>query len=165
MQKIRFVLMGVLLMNLTTLCQAKNSCAWLNEATASGLLGGDVVGNFAEATQDNPAVCTFVRQGAGFTRTLRITVEVTADATARLAEVAKVCGAGATPLKAIGNQALVCPADERKGTMGERVVGQVRNQIFTITMTGTLKGDPLLTRGELKARIYTAAEQVSGNLF
>jgi len=45
------------------------------------------------------------------------------------------------------------------------VVGRVRDQIFTITISTTLKNDPILTRDALKARIYTAAEQVAGNLF
>ncbi|MGA3344672.1 MAG: hypothetical protein ABSC76_07310 [Terracidiphilus sp.] len=42
--------------------------------------------------------------------------------------------------------------------MGERVVGRVRDQIFTITIDATLKGDPILTCDELKSRIYTADE-------
>ena len=49
--------------------------------------------------------------------------------------------------------------------MGERLVGRVRDQVFTITISTTLKNDPILTRDEIKSRIYTAAEQVSGNLF
>jgi hypothetical protein len=41
----------------------------------------------------------------------------------------------------------------------------VRNQVFTIDLNSTLKDDPILARDALKARIYTAAEQVAGNLF
>ena len=75
------------------------------------------------------------------------------------------CGADVSPLKAIGNEATACAADDRKGVMGERVVGRVRDQVFTIAISSTLKNDPILTREALKTRIYTAAEQVAGNLF
>jgi hypothetical protein len=37
--------------------------------------------------------------------------------------------------------------------------------VFTIAISSTLKNDPILTREALKTRIYTAAEQVAGNLF
>jgi hypothetical protein len=161
----RLALPGVCLIALATFCQAKNNCAWINEATASGLLGGDAEGEFTEASAGQPAVCAFTQNGAGVTRTLPVTVEQAPDGHARLESVAQACGGDVAPLKAIGNEALMCAADDRKGALGERVVGRVRDQIFTITIGTTLKGDPLLTREALKARIYTAAEQVSGNLF
>ena len=82
-----------------------------------------------------------------------------------MAAIAQGCGADVAPLKAIGNEALVCAADDRKAGIGERVVGRVRDQVFTITIASTLKNDPLMTRDVLKVKIYTAAEQVSGNLF
>ena len=158
-------LLGLLLIWLPVTAHAKNNCPWINEATASGLLGGDATGDFAEAAPGQPAVCTFTQQSDGVTRTLRLTVEVAADPEARLKAVAQSCGSDALPLKAIGNSATVCSADERKGLLGERVVGRVRDQVFTITFKTTLKGDPTMTRDALKAHIYTAAEQVAGNLF
>jgi hypothetical protein len=94
-----------------------------------------------------------------------VTVEIAGDPHARLGLIAQTCGADAAALRAIGNEALICAANEQKNQMGERVVGRVRDQVFTITIDTTLKNDPVLTRDELKARIYTAAEQVSGNLF
>jgi hypothetical protein len=148
-----------------SLCHAKNDCPWLNEATASGFLGGSALGDFTAAATGKPAVCTFVEQEANFTRTLTITVEIAADAHARMSEVAQICGAGASTLKAIGNEALVCPANDRKAGMGERVVGRVRDQVFTVTIGTTLKDDQEMTRDALIAKIGTAAEQVAGNLF
>jgi hypothetical protein len=143
---------------------AENRCAWLNAATASGLLGGDAVGDVSAAT-GQPTVCTFTQMTDGVKRTLRITVEVTPDAHARVSAMMQSCGADVSPLKAIGNEATACAADDRKGVMGERVVGRVRDQVFTIAISSTLKNDPILTREALKTRIYTAAEQVAGNLF
>ena len=143
---------------------AANNCAWITESTASGLLGGDAVGEVSAAT-GQPTVCTFTQMDTGVKRILRITVEIAPEPHARMEAVAQVCGADQLPIKAIGNEAMVCTADDRKAGPGERVVGRVRDQVFTITISTTLKNDTLLTREALKARIYTAAEQVAGNLF
>ena len=148
------------------LAHAANNCAWINETTASGLLGGDSIGVLTEpAAPGQPTICTFTQDQAGIKRTLRITVEIAADPQSRLAAVSQSCGTDAAPLKAIGNEATVCTADDRKSGPAERVVGRVRDQVFTITLSTSLKCDPILTREALKTRIYTAAEQVAGNLF
>jgi hypothetical protein len=158
------MVLGICLIGLSTVCRAANNCAWLNEATASGLLGGDSVGDVSAAA-GQPTVCAFTQMTAGVKRTLLITVEIVADAHARLGVLAQSCGADTAPLKAIGNEALMCAADDRKAGLGERVVGRVRDQVFTITIASTLKNDPILNRDALKSRAYTAAEQVAGNLF
>ena len=157
-------LLGVCWMGMPPRAVAANNCAWINEATASGLLGGEAVGEISELA-GHQTVCTFTQIAGGIKRVLRITVEVAADAHARLTMIAQSCGTNATPLKAIGNEAFDCPADGPKAGMGERVVGRVRDQVFTITIESSLKNDPILTRDVLKLRIYTAAEQVAGNLF
>jgi len=157
-------LLGIGLIGLPASVLAANNCSWINEATASGLLGGDAVGEVSAAA-GQPTVCTFIQQASGVKRTLRVTVEIVADAHARVGVIAQICGADSHPIKAIGNEALVCTADDGKGGLGERVVGRVRDQVFTITLGTTLKNDPILTRDVLKAKIYTAAEQVAGNLF
>lgn len=144
---------------------AENNCPWINEATASGLLGADAIGQFTEARQDEPAVCLFTQKDVTGVRTLRITVAVTPDFAAAYATAARRCGADAAPIQAIGNQAILCSADSRTGTLAEQVIGRVRDQIFTITMSSFIKGDLVLTRPVMKTRIYTAAEQVAGNLF
>ena len=164
-RRLAFLALGVIFLALPAAGHAENNCPWLNEATAGGLLGGDAVGMKTDASAGQPTVCTFTQQGAGVTRTLRITVEIAPEPHQRMSAVAQVCGADAAPIKAIGNEALVCTADDRKGGVGERVVGRVRDQVFTITIASTLKSDPILNRDALKARIYTAAEQVAGNLF
>ena len=77
-------LIAMCLLVVPACCHAKNNCPWLNEATASGLLGGAAVGDFTAAAPGTPAVCTFVRQDAGATRTLRITVEIAAGTASAL---------------------------------------------------------------------------------
>jgi hypothetical protein len=147
------------------ICHAANNCPWINETTASGILGGDATGTFTEASPSQPAVCTFVQSEAGGTRTLRIAVEQTPDFLARLESEYKACGNDPAPLPAIGNEARICNADDSKKLLAERVVGRVRDQVFTITISSTFKRDSILTREALKVRVSTAAEQVSGNLF
>jgi hypothetical protein len=164
LRRLALVLLAVCLIGGPACAHAANNCAWINETTAGGLLGGDSVGELSEVA-GQPTVCTFTQMTAGVKRTLRITVEIAADPHARMSEIAQGCGADAAPLTAIGNEALVCAADDRKAGLGERVVGRVRDQVFTITIASSLKNDPQLTRDVLKSKIYTAAEQVAGNLF
>jgi hypothetical protein len=144
---------------------ATNNCVLLNEATASGLLGGDAVGDSPATAAGEPAICTFTQQGAGVKRTLHITVETVTDPHGRVGAMAQACGPDVISLKAIGNEAVACAADDRKAGLGERAIGRVRDQVFTITIASSLKADPILTREALKAKIYTAAEEVAGNLF
>jgi hypothetical protein len=162
---IRLVTLFLVFFGMAANCHAKNNCPWLNEATAGGLLGGDAVGDFTAASASQPAVCTFTQTGANFTRTLRITVEVTPDTHARLQTAAQPCGKNAAPMQAIGNEASMCAIESRNAAPSEFVAGRVRDQLFTITFTTTLKDDPILTRPALKEKAYTAAEQVAGNLF
>jgi hypothetical protein len=153
------------LLGLPDAVRAENKCPWLNEATASGLLGGNAVGAFAESSPNQPAVCTFTMQSPEVTRTLRISMESVSNPHTRLMAAEQICGTNAEVLEAIGNEAVFCAADEQKGHMGERAVGRVRDQVFTILINSSIKNDSVLTRDALRNRIYTAAEQVAGNLF
>jgi len=165
MKTLRLALLFFGMLSLAANCHAKNNCPWINEATASGLLGGDAVNEFTEASAGQPAVCTITQAGAGFTRTLRITVEVVPDTHVRWQTAAQACGKNAASIQAIGNEASMCPLDNHSAGLAELVVGRVRDQLFTITLSTTLKDDLILTRMSLKEKIYTASEQVAGNLF
>ncbi|MFZ1086629.1 MAG: hypothetical protein WAN35_16820 [Terracidiphilus sp.] len=162
---IALAIIGIYLLVSPSLCQAANNCPWINEATVSGLLGGNAVGQVASADDGKTTVCEFIEQNAGFKRILRLTVEVSADDHPSLDSIARGCGIDAVSLKAIGNEALICSVKDPKPGFGERVVGRVRNQLFTIIIYTTLNPDPTLTREALKVRIYSAAEQIAGNLF
>jgi hypothetical protein len=61
-----------------------NNCPWMNEATASDLVGGDAVGTFVVG-QGHPSVCTFTQQAGSVTRTLQIAVEIADHPHARIA--------------------------------------------------------------------------------
>ena len=144
--------------------KAENNCPWLNEATASGFLGAPAVGTF-QAPAGQPAVCTFTQQSSGTTRVLQLEVETTPDAANHLKALEKSCASNGAPLQAIGNEAITCISDDRGGRPSGEVIGRVRDQIFVIRVTTSLKNDPFLARNALQRLINTAAEQVAGNLF
>ena len=146
-------------------CMAKNNCPWINEATASGLLGGNAEGAFTDATPRQPADCTFTQQDSGVTRTLRITVEQSNAPRQQMSAVGSLCGPNSTPVRAIGNEAMMCSLEGHNSLHGTFMAGRARDQVFTITLRTTLKNDPFLTQDALQAKIHIAAEQVSGNLF
>lgn len=159
------ILVGLCGVGLPSAAHAANNCPWLTETTASSLIGAEAVGSYTAPAGTQPAVCTFTQKSEGAVRTLTITIELSTEPHARMTSVARACGTGAEPLNAIGNEAVYCAADIRRGELGERAVGRVRNQVFTIDLNSAMKDDPILTRDALKSRIYTAAEQVAGNLF
>jgi hypothetical protein len=144
---------------------AANNCPWLNEATAGGLLGGPAVNTFTDAANGMPAMCHFEEKGSDGLRTLTITVEVKPDAHAKLTAMMHECGATNQLLQAIGNEAAVCAMDTKRKQLSERVVGRVRDQVFTIVIASTLKEDNVLNKDTLMTKIYTASEQVAGSLF
>jgi hypothetical protein len=129
------------------------------------LLGGDVTGVYVAATEGKSAVCTFTQQTAQGDRTLQVTVQVVPEAQMRLTKAEQTCGADPAPLHAIGNEATFCAGEESRSVRSERALGRVRDQLFTITILTSIQGDKVLTRGALESRIYTASEQVAGNLF
>lgn len=148
-----------------TAAHAANNCPWLNEATASDLLDAESVGTFTPAAPDGAGVCAFTERDSRTPRTLQINVEIVSDAHARVLSLSASCGSSSSPLTAIGNEAVICATDERKGRETQRVIGRVRDQVFTITLSASGKEDSVQSREALKAHIYTAAEQVAGNLF
>jgi hypothetical protein len=128
---------------------AADQCPWLNAATAAGVLGGAV----RQAV--TPASCEFVRQEGGSHLTLRIEVEA---ARASHAE----CGTGATPLKAIGNEAQACSYAGAEGQPAEQVVGRVRDQVFLVRIRAN---DPSVPAKTLREKAVQIARQVAGSLF
>ncbi len=148
-----------------TEAHAANNCPWMSETTASSLLGGDATGVYIADTEQRPATCTFTQKSAQGERSLQITVQVAGDPQARLAQAERTCGTDPAPMHAIGNEAIFCTGEESHGQRSERAVGRVRDQVFAIAFVTSVEDDSVLTREALKARIYTASEQVAGNLF
>jgi len=144
--------------------RAAESCPWMNPATAGGLLGGAVTLTVThENANRDDAACDFIREGGNVISELRIGVQTMDPPRSEYTAHAAECGADTMPLKAIGNEAVVCSPDEGNGgKRSARVVGRVRNRIFTI-LVGTT--DSAATRDSLREKARAAAEQVAGNLF
>jgi hypothetical protein len=159
------LLVAACLVGFALSAHASNNCPWINEATVSGLLEGLAVGEFNPGTDGQPATCNFVRKTTGGTRTLTVTVETILDAHDRVMKIVKNCVQPPEVLPAIGNEASVCATEHGKDALSPRVVGRVRDQVFTIAIGTTGKGDAAMGMADVKTRIAIAAEQVSGNLF
>src|SRR5580704_8146903 len=107
---------------------AKGMCPWINEATASGFLHGDVTMTVthtstgadkaaaaaAAATATGTSVtigdatCEFVRHDAAGVKKLRIEVVTMSDVAAAFPGFRGRCGSDSQPVRAIGNEAVVC---------------------------------------------------------
>lgn len=159
------VLMGAALF-LAAQARAANKCPWLNEATASGLLGGAATGTYIDEA-GRPKACTFTERSAKLVRTLQVSVETVRDPHSRLISmVGATCGLQkASPIQAIGNEAVGCAYDSHNVKRGWHVLGRVRDQIFVISLGSSIKNDPVLTPDMTEMKSETAAAQISGNLF
>jgi hypothetical protein len=161
-------------------CHAKDMCPWINEATAAGYLHGDVTMTVthtstgadkaaaAAATATGTSVtvgdatCEFVRHDAAGATRLRIEVVTMSDVAAMFPGFRGRCGSDGQPVRAIGNEAVVCgmKAMERAG-VAEQVVGRVRERAFVVSISAAAGTDQATMR-ETTLRV---AEQVAGFLF
>jgi hypothetical protein len=161
------LLLGALIaVCMPSVSEAKDSCPWLNEATASGALEGPVTATVTHPKKDkgtDDATCEFVHQNGSATVVLRVEVETLSEAPATFAAYAARCGSNSAPLRAIGNEAVTCGfEDKRKNWVSEQVVGRVRNQAFTVRMSSSAKS---ADRTALREEARKMAEQVAGFLF
>jgi hypothetical protein len=74
------------------------------------------------------------------------------------------CTAPGTPVRAIGNEALLC-ADDNKSQRSEEVIGRVRDSVFIVRVSTSSKNDAAMPRAILEQRAKDTAEQVAGALF
>jgi hypothetical protein len=162
----------LLLCTLIALCipsrsVAKESCPWINEATASGALEGAVreTVTHPEMSKDTDvATCVFLHQSGSTGIELRIEVETLSVGPGAYAAYAARCGSEGVPLRAIGNEAVMCShADKnRKKWVSEQVVGRVRDHVFTVRVSSNAASTD---RGILREKARKIAEQLAGVLF
>jgi hypothetical protein len=158
-----YVLFALALLCLPATCQAESTCPWINQATSLGILGTSEGSPMAGPTTVSDTACSFTYRSDSGVRELRVTVEQVQDPEQAFNTYKMRCGSGASPLQAIGNEALLC-APDKKGHSQE-VVGRVRDNIFTITLSTTIEKDSFMPKDALAEKVRLAAEQVSGNLF
>jgi hypothetical protein len=146
-------------------CKAQDPhCAWLNDATASGVLSGPVTLDL-ETAPDDQTICTFtnLRTAKNYSA-LRLMVQPLKDTTNAIAPHESQCTSSPMAVKAIGNEAVSCSADVGY-SRGEQVIGRVRDRLFIVTVSSTMAQDPMMTRQLLKEKARMVAEQLAGALF
>lgn len=151
---------------LSVTCSAQSICPWLNVATASGVLGGPAVVELNN-TGVNTGTCVFRLQNSSPNDTLRIAV-IRADnpenAGKEMTPYKASCTLSQAPLKAVGNEAVICISNT-KTSRGELVVGRVRGNIFTVAISTGTGNDSQATRDMLAEKAERIAKQVAGALF
>jgi len=143
-------------------------CAWLNDATASGVLNGPVTLSLETAPvpdQADQSICVFTNgKSAKDYSALRIVVQPLKDVDKAVASRQSLCTSPPAALKAIGNEAIACAADVGY-SRGEQVIGRVRDRLFIVTVSSTIAQDPSMTRPLLRDKARMIAEQIAGALF
>jgi len=148
-----------------SICEAKENCPWLNEATAAGAVEGPVTATVTHPNNNkDDATCEFIHRSGSATTALQIEVETMSGARGAFAAYLDRCGANGVPLKAIGNEAVTCSFDDRnkKGWASEQVVGRVRDRAFTVWISSNAESP---VRSALREEARKIAEQVAGFLF
>jgi hypothetical protein len=103
------ILLLMLSMCVPAICETGQSCSWLNAASAAGVLQGPVTATVTHTSQNkDDATCEFIRRDGSVVTELQIEVETMRDRASDFASYRALCGPNAAPLRAIGNEALVC---------------------------------------------------------
>jgi hypothetical protein len=153
-----------LIISIPLACKAESICPWLNQATASGLVGKEM--NQPEVSGVPPnTTCAFHSQKGGEITDLAIQVIQMNDFQKEYGAYKGKCGVDKSALRAIGNEADMCPVDTLPGTRGERVIGRVRDRAYIITVSTSGRFKPSFNRDTMESQARAVAEQVAGILF
>jgi hypothetical protein len=166
------LLLGLVLL-LPSVCHGQPKCAWLNEATARGVLGGPVTMT-VNVNERGDGVCEFSRRQGEVLHQLRVSVDTMTDIPKQFPSYLAQCAPTSTPLRAIGNEAVMCSlhrTSEGNTEAGkgdpyiERVVGRVRERAFVVSVSSSAQDDASMTQEMRRAKTNLAAELVAGILF
>jgi hypothetical protein len=143
--------------------QAQPVCPWLNEATASGVVGGPVTVSVTPKGDKGDADCLFVRRVNSSTISLRIDVETMSGPSLSLTAYTAPCNSPLAPVKAIGNEAFACsiPPSKKSG-LSEQITSRVRERAFFVRLSSN---EPSADSDELRLKANKVAQQVAGFLF
>jgi hypothetical protein len=147
----------------SAVARAQARCPWLNVATASGVLEGPALLAMPKSTE-NETECVFRFEKENTAYTLQIAVNKLSAGSKSTTLDTSDCSSPGTPLRAIGNEALLC-ADDHKHSSGEEVVGRVRDTHFRVVITTSAHNDSSMTRDVLEMKTRSVAEAVAGSLF
>lgn len=153
-----------------SVCHANMSgCPWLNQATAVGVLDDPVHVSVINGSMGN-TICRFYTEQDNPPHSLLIEVETMKNVSAEfVAYKAAQCNASITALQAIGNEAYLCPVEEKKGNIQsvqrESVIGRVRDRAFIVTLSVGTDSNPSIKKEDIEKKVQQVAEQVAGALF
>ena len=153
-----------LVMLAPAVCHGQAKCPWLNEATAGGILGGAVTLT-ANVSEQGAGVCEFSRQQGAVVHQLRISVSIMTDISKQFPEYLAQCPPKSAPLRAIGNEAVMCSVESNAEQCAEQVVGRVRDQAFVVRVSTSTQQDPSMTGEMRRQKVNLVAQQVAGILF
>jgi hypothetical protein len=159
-----FTFLLVLVTLMPAVCHAQTKCPWINEATARGILGGPVA-VAVKISEPGSGVCEFSGQQGVVLRELTVSVNVMTDIPKQFPSYLSQCPPKSTPLRAIGNEAVICSVQTHGNLYAEKVVGRVRNQAFVVSVSTGLQDDPSLTPEMRREKANLVAEMVAGILF
>jgi hypothetical protein len=152
----------ILLIPAASHAQAK--CPWMNEATASGILGGHVTAT-ASVDDQGAGVCKFSTHQGPAVRELLISVGIMSDIPKQFPAYLAQCPPNSAPLRAVGNMSVMCGVQGKDNQYVEKVVGRVRNQALVVSVSSTVHDDPSMTQDMRREKVNRVAEQVAGILF
>lgn len=145
-------------------CSAQTKCPWLNEATARGILGGELRMT-VNITPRGDGECKFSRQQGSAVFQLRISVSRMSNIAKQFPTYLALCPPNSPSLHAIGNEAVTCTTETKGGEYGESVVSRVRDAALFVIVSSTIPDDQQLTKQMRRDKANLVAEQVVGNLF
>jgi hypothetical protein len=138
-------------------------CAWLNAATAAGVLEGPVTVRVTYINQEHTdAACEYTHQADKTVDTLRIEVDTMKDLHHDFPRYIARCGQNAKPLRAIGNEAVVCSVPGTNRQIAEEVVSRVRDRAFIVDV---VSNGSAAERDTILDKAQKVAQQVAGSLF
>lgn len=146
-----------------TASHAEQMCAWLNEATAGGFLEGTVTSTVTPTSKtNNDMTCEFVHKDDKAVSKLRIEVDTVMNPQDIFASDVARCGKDPAPIKAVGNEAMVCTRKEKHHETREHLIGRVRNRIFLLDITSN---DSHPDEAALRDKAGRISQQVAGILY
>jgi hypothetical protein len=163
MRSFHIFLLGLALVT-PAMCHGQTKCPWINEATARGILGGDVTLT-AKVSEHGDGICEYSRQQGAAGRQLRIAVDVMTDIPKQFPKYLAQCPPKSAALHAVGNEAVTCSIHGKQNQQAELVVGRVRDQAFVISLSSSAQDDPSFTQEMRREKANLVAEMVAGILF
>lgn len=162
MRSSHILLLGLAFMS--AVCHAQAKCPWINEATARGIVGGAVTAT-VKVSEHGFGICNFSRQQGAAIHELRISVDIMTDIPKQFPTYLAQCPPKSAPLRAIGNEAVMCSLQGKGDQYAEIVVGRVRDQGFVVSVSSSVQNDPSMRQETRRERANLVAEQVAGILF